>query len=43
MVPVTRSSSARLAQVLERDGLLLVHDAMLPSATAVVVGEPFGG
>jgi hypothetical protein len=40
---VARSSATRLAQVLERDGLLLVHDAVLPSATAVVVGEAFGG
>jgi hypothetical protein len=36
-------SARRLAARLERDGILLEHDAILPSATAIVVGEPVRG
>jgi hypothetical protein len=41
---VAASRSARLlAARLERDGILLEHDAVLPSATALVAGEPVSG
>jgi hypothetical protein len=36
-------SARRLAARLERDGILLEHDARLPSATWIVVGEPVSG
>lgn len=32
-----------LVAAIERDGLLLVHDKMLPSATTLLAGEPVAG
>jgi hypothetical protein len=36
-------ATKRLMDALERDGVLLVHDATLPSATNILVGEPVAG
>ena len=36
----TSADTKRLLAALERDGVLLVHDAVLPSATSIVVGRP---
>jgi len=33
----------RVRAVLERDGLLLSHDTEIPSATAIIAGEPIRG
>jgi hypothetical protein len=38
-----RVDSSALLTVLERDGLLLVSDPLLPSLTSLVVGAPVGG
>jgi hypothetical protein len=39
----TDRSAERLVAAIERHGILLVHDASLPSATAVVAGAPVAG
>jgi hypothetical protein len=38
-----RIDSSALLAVLERDGLLLLSDPLLPSLTSLVVGAPVGG
>src|SRR5258708_5263515 len=38
-----RMDSSALLTVLERDGVLLLSDPMLPSLTSLVVGAPIGG
>jgi len=40
---LARVDLAGLLEVLERDGILLVSDAALPSVAALVVGEPVRG
>lgn len=38
-----RADTRKLLKVLERDGVLLVHDRVLPSATSIIAGEPVAG
>jgi hypothetical protein len=38
-----KSARARLLSELEREGLLLVHDAKLPCATRIIAGETISG
>ncbi len=41
---MSRSADTRkLLNVLERDGVLLVHDKALPSATSIIAGESIAG
>jgi hypothetical protein len=43
MSPLGRRDLSRAEQALERIGLLLRHDAVLPSFTGLVTGAPFRG
>ncbi len=41
---MSRSADTRkLLKALERDGVLLIHDKVLPSATSIIAGEPVRG
>ena len=37
------AAAALITRTVERDGLLLVHDQVLPSVTALIAGEPVPG